>query len=196
MWVYAHPCLFQSIKVIWPNDKMPLWEIMKAMSLMLFPLEVVSVAVKSAGRGNRVYKPVSMSSKEYQAFAKAREPSRSVWTNCLRAFLSGGIICAIGQGVTEFFVAAFKMSSKDASNPTVAVMILLSVILTSLGVYDKIAHGRAPAARFRLRGSPTPCVPRRSSIAAKDWCLESERICSSWRVPLSYSESWHPSSSA
>ncbi|MFC4599288.1 stage V sporulation protein AC [Cohnella hongkongensis] len=98
------------------------------------------MAVKGAGRGTGNFKPVSMSSKEYQAFAKAREPARSVWTNCLKAFLVGGIICTIGQGVTQFFMAAFQMSSKDASNPTVAVMILLAVILTSLGVYDKIAQ--------------------------------------------------------
>jgi len=98
------------------------------------------MAVKGAGRGTKGYKPVSMSSKEYQAFAKAREPSRSVLTNCLKAFLVGGIICTIGQGLTQFFITAFNMSSRDAGNPTVAVLILLSVILTSIGVYDKIAQ--------------------------------------------------------
>ncbi|WP_239617510.1 stage V sporulation protein AC [Cohnella mopanensis] len=98
------------------------------------------MAAKSTGSGTKSYKPVSMSSKEYQAFAKAREPSRSIWTNCLRAFLVGGVICAIGQGVTQFFITVFHMSSKDAGNPTVAVMILLSVILTCLGIYDKIAQ--------------------------------------------------------
>jgi len=103
-------------------------------------MEVLRMAVKGAGRGSGAYKPVSMSSKEYQAFAKVREPSRSVWTNCLKAFLVGGIICTIGQGVTQFFITVFHMSSRDASNPTVAVMILLAVILTSMGVYDKIAQ--------------------------------------------------------
>ena len=98
------------------------------------------MAVKSDGRGSRAYKPVSMSSKEYQAFAKAREPSRSVWTNCLKAFLVGGIICTIGQGVQQFFMSVLNMSARDAGNPTVAIMILLSVILTSMGVYDKIAQ--------------------------------------------------------
>ncbi|MFC5405188.1 stage V sporulation protein AC [Cohnella soli] len=98
------------------------------------------MAVKNAGRGAKSYKPVSMSAKEYKAFAKAREPSRSVWTNCLKAFLVGGVICTIGQGLQKFFMATFHMSSRDAGNPTVAVLILLSVILTSLGVYDKIAQ--------------------------------------------------------
>ncbi|WEK56363.1 MAG: stage V sporulation protein AC [Candidatus Cohnella colombiensis] len=81
-----------------------------------------------------------MSAEEYKAFAQAREPSRSIWTNCLKAFVVGGAICAIGQGVQQFFMAVFDMSAKQAGNPTVAVMILLSVILTCLGVYDKLAQ--------------------------------------------------------
>ncbi|WP_276356333.1 stage V sporulation protein AC [Cohnella caldifontis] len=101
------------------------------------------MAVKSSsggGAGAKPYKPLSMSAKEYQAFAKAREPARSVWANALRAFLTGGLICLIGQGIQQFFMAAFGMTAKQAGSPTVAVLILVSVILTCLGVYDKIAQ--------------------------------------------------------
>jgi stage V sporulation protein AC len=94
----------------------------------------------SGSGGSKPYQPVSMSAKEYQAFAKAREPSRPMWANCLRAFLIGGLICLLGEAVQQFFMAAFDMKARQASNPTVAVMILLSVILTSMGVYDKIAQ--------------------------------------------------------
>ena len=95
---------------------------------------------KSASGGGKKYKPLSMSAKEYQAFAKAREPSRAVWWNCLRAFVVGGAICVMGQGIQQFFMAAFDMTKKQAASPTVAVLILISVILTCLGVYDKIAQ--------------------------------------------------------
>jgi stage V sporulation protein AC len=77
---------------------------------------------------------------EYQELAKQREPARPIVRNCLRAFLVGGTICLIGQAVQEMFVHFAGYSEKDASNPTVAVMILISVILTCLGVYDKIAQ--------------------------------------------------------
>ncbi|CAM3997608.1 stage V sporulation protein AC [Cohnella lubricantis] len=94
-----------------------------------------------ADRGKTIsYKPLSMSAKEYKAFAKNREPARSVFRNCAIAFLVGGAICLIGQGVQDFFIAAFGMTERQAGNPTVAVMILISVILTCLGVYDKIAQ--------------------------------------------------------
>jgi stage V sporulation protein AC len=98
------------------------------------------MAEKSAAGGPTAYKRMSMSSKEYQAFAKAREPSRSVLANCIRAFLVGGAICLLGQAIQQFFMAAFHMKSTEAASPTVAVLILLSVILTCLGVYDKIAQ--------------------------------------------------------
>jgi stage V sporulation protein AC len=98
------------------------------------------MAEKSVPSGNKAYKPLSMSSKEYQAFAKAREPSRPILVNAIRAFLVGGLICLLGQGIQQFFMAAFSMTSREASSPTVAVLILVSVILTCLGVYDKIAQ--------------------------------------------------------
>lgn len=77
---------------------------------------------------------------EYQDLAKKKEPARPVVKNCLRAFLFGGIICIIGQGITELFIHAFGFTPEKAGNPTVAVLILLSVILTCFGVYDKLAQ--------------------------------------------------------
>jgi stage V sporulation protein AC len=78
--------------------------------------------------------------REYQELAKKHEPKRPIFINCLKAFLVGGIICIMGQAVQEMFVHWAGFDEKKASNPTVAVMIILSVILTSLGVYDKIAQ--------------------------------------------------------
>ncbi|TDF96791.1 stage V sporulation protein AC [Paenibacillus piri] len=77
---------------------------------------------------------------EYQDLAKKKEPSRPVVKNCLRAFLVGGIICILGQALMELFVKGFGFTRETAGNPTVAILILLSVILTCMGVYDKIAQ--------------------------------------------------------
>lgn len=82
----------------------------------------------------------SMTKEEYKQLAKQHEPPRTIWVNCLKAFLVGGLICLIGQAVQQFFISVFDMNIRDAGNPTVAVLILISVILTSLGVYDKIAQ--------------------------------------------------------
>ncbi|SMF88725.1 stage V sporulation protein AC [Paenibacillus uliginis N3/975] len=82
----------------------------------------------------------SMSPEEYKSIAKKHEPPSNILKNCLKAFLVGGLICVIGQGIQQFFMSVFHMNTKEASNPTVAVLILISVILTSFGVYDKIAQ--------------------------------------------------------
>jgi stage V sporulation protein AC len=63
-----------------------------------------------------------------------------VLKNCLRAFVSGGLICLLGQAIQQMFIHWGGFNEKKAGDPTVAVLILISVILTSMGVYDKIAQ--------------------------------------------------------
>ncbi|MBT2288775.1 stage V sporulation protein AC [Paenibacillus albidus] len=82
----------------------------------------------------------SLTPQDYEELSKPFVPSRPVLKNCFRAFLSGGLICVLGQGIQEAFMAIFDMTSKEAASPTVAVLILISVILTSFGVYDKMAQ--------------------------------------------------------
>lgn len=83
---------------------------------------------------------VNLSPQEYRQLTKQVEPKRHLLRNCLRAFLVGGLICLIGQLVQTAFIEWFGFDKKEAGNPTVAVMILLSVLLTGIGVYDKIAQ--------------------------------------------------------
>jgi len=77
---------------------------------------------------------------EYQEFAHVREPKRPIVLNCIKAFFVGGLICAIGQGIQMFFVTYFHFSQESAGNPTVAVLIILTVLLTGFGVFDHIAQ--------------------------------------------------------
>lgn len=82
----------------------------------------------------------SLTPQEYKKLSKPFVPSRPIFKNCLRAFLVGGLICVLGQGIQEAISAVSGMSSKEAASPTVAVLILISVILTCFGVYDKMAQ--------------------------------------------------------
>lgn len=85
-------------------------------------------------------KNLSPVQQKYQDFARAREPQRPILANCIRAFVGGGIICTLGQGIQLFFITYFNFDEKTAGDPTVAVLIMMSVLLTSLGVYDHIAQ--------------------------------------------------------
>ncbi|UFJ41202.1 stage V sporulation protein AC [Brevibacillus humidisoli] len=77
---------------------------------------------------------------QYKEVAKRHEPPRPLLRNFSRAFLVGGLICLIGQGIQEMFIRVFHFTEKTASSPTVAVLIFSSVLLTGFGVYDRIAQ--------------------------------------------------------
>ncbi|WP_260412408.1 stage V sporulation protein AC [Alkalihalobacillus sp. TS-13] len=82
-------------------------------------------------------------SPEQQAYKEKIKPLQPkppyVW-NCIKAFLIGGLICAIGQGITNFYITFFNFTEKTAGNPTVATLILAAALLTGIGIYDKIGQ--------------------------------------------------------
>jgi stage V sporulation protein AC len=77
---------------------------------------------------------------QYRQIAQKYEPARPVFKNCVRAFFVGGFICLLGQALMEMFQAWFGFTKDTAGDPTVAVLIILSCLLTGFGVYDKIAQ--------------------------------------------------------
>ena len=53
----------------------------------------------------------------------------------------GGIICCIGEGVSDAIKAIFPdMTTEDVGAWTTVIMIFLGSLLTGLGVYDKLGH--------------------------------------------------------
>lgn len=85
-------------------------------------------------------KKLSPTQQEYQQFAHEREPKRPILLNCVKAFFVGGLICTFGQALQMFFVKYFHFSQEAAGNPAVAVLIILTVLLTGLGVFDHIGQ--------------------------------------------------------
>lgn len=89
---------------------------------------------------NKKKKKLTPTQQEYQVFAKEREPKRPVFKNCIRAFIVGGFICLIGQGLQWMFIKYFNFTAETAGGPTSAVLIILSITLTGFGVLDHIAQ--------------------------------------------------------
>ncbi|KLU67463.1 SpoVA protein [Desulfosporosinus acididurans] len=85
-------------------------------------------------------KKLSPTQQEYQKFAQDREPKRPIVLNCVRAFFVGGLICVIAQGIQMFFMTYYHFSQENAGNPTGAVIIIITVLLTGFGVFDHIAQ--------------------------------------------------------
>jgi stage V sporulation protein AC len=89
---------------------------------------------------NKKNKKLTPIQQEYQDFVTPRQPKRPILMNCIKAFVAGGFVCVLGQGIQSVFINYFNFDKTEAGNPTVAVLIFISVVLTSFGVYDKIAQ--------------------------------------------------------
>lgn len=81
---------------------------------------------------------MSTTGKEYDKMAKKASPNSPVFLNCLKAFFIGGLICLFGQVLNYLFErAGFNKEYVKAMTPS--VLIILTAILTGIGIFDKIA---------------------------------------------------------
>ncbi|ALC86264.1 MULTISPECIES: stage V sporulation protein AC [Bacillaceae] len=81
-----------------------------------------------------------MDQKQFEKIVDNQTPKTPLFMNMLKAFLVGGIICAIGQLITFFYIRFFPFTEKTAGNPTVATLVFIAMILTGTGLYKKIAQ--------------------------------------------------------
>ena len=84
-----------------------------------------------------------ISPKEYNKIVTKNSPKSKLFVNCIKAFLIGGAICTIGQGFTDLY-AMLGAAEKDSKTLCSVPLIFIGILLTAIGVYDKIAkHGGA-----------------------------------------------------
>lgn len=82
-----------------------------------------------------------LSKDDYKSFVKENAPKSPMWRSLAAAFFVGGIICCIGEGVSDAIKAIFpEMTTEDVGAWTTVIMIFLGSLLTGLGVYDKLGH--------------------------------------------------------
>lgn len=81
---------------------------------------------------------MNMTKKEYGDYVKRVSPKSPIVANALKAFLSGGIICCIGQGFVQMY-GALGMSKQASGTAASVTLIMLGALLTGLNVYDNIA---------------------------------------------------------
>ena len=82
---------------------------------------------------------MNMTKETYKKYANARAPKSPVVKDCLCAFLVGGLICCIGQALTDIYTKLCGMEKQDAGTLTAATLVLAAAILTGFGVFDRIA---------------------------------------------------------
>ena len=79
-----------------------------------------------------------ISQKEYDKIVKKNSPKSTIFKNCLMAFLIGGAICTVGQGLLELY-QMWGLDEDTSKTLTSVTLIFFGILLTAIGVYDKIA---------------------------------------------------------
>ena len=82
---------------------------------------------------------MNMDKKTYARYVEARAPRSPLLKNCLHAFLVGGGICLAAEGIIQLFMHVGGMPRDTASAWSSIILVLASVTLTAIGVFDKIA---------------------------------------------------------
>lgn len=81
---------------------------------------------------------MEVTGQEYRQMNKQSAPKSPVLKNCIKAFIVGGLICALGQVIFNLVQNA-GMELKDARLVCSITLIAASAILTAFNVYDNIA---------------------------------------------------------
>lgn len=79
-----------------------------------------------------------VSQKEYAQMSKKASPPSKSWKNIPLAFVIGGLICLLGEGIRNIFLY-YNVSEEAAGSWTSIILVTLSALLTGLGLYEKIA---------------------------------------------------------
>jgi len=82
---------------------------------------------------------MSISKDDYSKMTDKASPNSPKILNSVKAFLFGGTICLLGQIIMTLLENA-GLSEKEVLAGTSSILIMLTAILTGIGVFDKIAR--------------------------------------------------------
>lgn len=95
---------------------------------------------------------------KYKKMVENVSPGSNLILDCFNAFWTGGLICVIGEFITNFFLK-LNYDRETACMFCSVILIFLGILLTGFGIYEKI--GKIAGA-----GSIVPITGFANSVAA------------------------------
>lgn len=96
-------------------------------------------------------KDIQQKEAEYEAYVKTKTPTHNLRFNMLKAFITGGIICIIGQLILNT-LGGMGLEQEVSGTWTSIILIGISVILTGFNIYPKIANWGGAGAIVPITG--------------------------------------------
>ncbi|MCD8322278.1 MAG: stage V sporulation protein AC [Oscillospiraceae bacterium] len=83
---------------------------------------------------------MKMTNAEYGEYIKGMAPKSPLAGDLARAFLVGGLICCLGEGLSQLYGGPAGLGQEDAATAVSMTLVFLSALLTGLGIYDRLAR--------------------------------------------------------
>lgn len=96
--------------------------------------------------------PDAQQKQEYEQYVKSVTPTHNIWAQMGKAFLTGGIICVIGQGILNYTGDVLGMDQQTSGSWCSLILVFLSVVLTALHIYPRIAKWGGAGALVPITG--------------------------------------------
>lgn len=113
---------------------------------------------------------MSTTDKEYDKMAKKASPNSPKFTNGLKAFLIGGAICAFGEFL-NFLFKKMGLNEDEVKALTPTVLIVITAILTGIGIFDKIAKHAGAGTIVPITGFANSVVSPALEFKAEGYVL-------------------------
>ncbi len=97
-------------------------------------------------------KSMEMKQKEYAEYVKSVTPTHNLGLQMLKAFLAGGIICVIGEGILNYATGTLGLEQEVAGSWCSLILVLCSVILTGFNIYPRIVKWGGAGALVPITG--------------------------------------------
>ena len=97
--------------------------------------------------------------KDYEEYVKRITPTHNLYLQMLKAFITGGIICIVGQFLLNLASRQIGMDKETAGSFCSLGLVLLSVLLTGFNIYPSIV-------KFGGAGALVPITGFANSVAA------------------------------
>lgn len=97
--------------------------------------------------------------KEYEEYVKIITPTHNLYLQMLKAFITGGVICVLGQFLLNFAGSTLGMDQEMSGSFCSLILVFISVLLTGLNIYPSIV-------KFSGAGALVPITGFANSVAA------------------------------